>query len=161
MEPNAVNSVPKRVTLGVDVRDVDAARLGRVVEGVKAGVEEIGRARGVDAGVVVVNHDLPAVSSGAVVEAVGAAVGALGLSSKRMVSRAYHDSLFMARVSEMGMIFIPCEGGKSHRVDEYAKEEDIVRGVQSLAATMGLLSGMVRDDVGGGVGGGVGGHDEL
>jgi ureidoglycolate amidohydrolase len=37
-----------------------------------------------------------------------------------MVSRAYHDSLFMARIAPIAMIFIPCRNGVSHRPDEYA-----------------------------------------
>ena len=147
VEPNAVNSVPRVVKLGVDVRDVDGERLKRSVEGVKRLAEEIGIRRGVEWGVRVVNEDLPATSSRVVVGAVEDAVEALGLGGKsmRMVSRAYHDALFMARVSEMGMIFIPCEGGKSHRVDEFATSEDIVAGVQVLAQTMARLGGLFED----------------
>ena len=37
-----------------------------------------------------------------------------------MISRAYHDSLFMARIAPTGMIFIPCREGISHRPDEYS-----------------------------------------
>ena len=37
-----------------------------------------------------------------------------------MISRAYHDSLFMARIAPSAMLFIPCRGGVSHRPDEYA-----------------------------------------
>ena len=37
-----------------------------------------------------------------------------------MVSRAYHDSLFMAGIAPTGMIFIPCKGGISHRPEEYS-----------------------------------------
>ena len=37
-----------------------------------------------------------------------------------MVSRAYHDSLFMAQLAPVAMIFVPCRGGVSHRPDEFA-----------------------------------------
>jgi len=57
-----------------------------------------------------------------------------------MVSRAYHDSLFMARVAPMAMIFIPCRGGVSHRPDEYASPEDIENGTRVLAATLAKLA---------------------
>lgn len=57
-----------------------------------------------------------------------------------MVSRAYHDSLFMAQIAPTGMIFIPCRGGWSHRPDEFASPEDIERGVRVLAMTMATLS---------------------
>ena len=45
----------------------------------------------------VVNQDPPATSDDMIVAAVAASAKELGLSTKHMVSRAYHDSLFMAR----------------------------------------------------------------
>ncbi|MEO2192099.1 MAG: M20/M25/M40 family metallo-hydrolase, partial [bacterium] len=146
VSPNAVNSVPREVVLGIDVRDIDGPRLDRVVQGVKERAKVVAETRGVEYAVEVTNHDAPATSSGRVVEAVGAAAGALKLRSKKMVSRAYHDSLFMGLVSEMGMIFIPCEGGKSHRPDEFASERDVLHGTQTLALTMGQLGGLLGED---------------
>jgi len=57
-----------------------------------------------------------------------------------MVSRAYHDSLFMARVAPTGMIFIPCRDGVSHRPDEYASPEAIEAGVEVLAGALAELA---------------------
>jgi N-carbamoyl-L-amino-acid hydrolase len=57
-----------------------------------------------------------------------------------MVRRAYHDSLFMARISPIAMIFIPCRGGVSHRPDEYASPGHIASGTRVLAATLGKLA---------------------
>jgi ureidoglycolate amidohydrolase len=63
-----------------------------------------------------------------------------GLAAKHMVSRAYHDSLFMAQIAPIAMIFIPCRGGVSHRPDEFAKPEDIANGARVLAATLARLA---------------------
>jgi N-carbamoyl-L-amino-acid hydrolase len=57
-----------------------------------------------------------------------------------MVSRAYHDSLFMAQIAPISMIFIPCRGGVSHRPDEYAKPADIANGTRVLAAALARLA---------------------
>jgi acetylornithine deacetylase/succinyl-diaminopimelate desuccinylase-like protein len=38
------------------------------------------------------------------------------------------------------MLFIPCRHGYSHRPDEYASPEDIVRGTLILAETLAALS---------------------
>jgi len=38
------------------------------------------------------------------------------------------------------MIFIPCRGGLSHRPEEYATPEAIVRGVEVLADTLASLA---------------------
>jgi ureidoglycolate amidohydrolase len=57
-----------------------------------------------------------------------------------MVSRAYHDSLFMSRIAPTSMIFIPCHKGYSHRPDEFASTTDIANGVAVLALTLASLS---------------------
>ena len=46
----------------------------------------------------------------------------------------------MARLCPIGMIFIPCRNGVSHRPDEYATPEAIATGVQILAHTLATLS---------------------
>jgi ureidoglycolate amidohydrolase len=57
-----------------------------------------------------------------------------------MVSRAYHDSLFLANLAPTAMIFIPCFRGYSHRPDEFAAPEAIRDGGKTLAATLATLS---------------------
>ena len=57
-----------------------------------------------------------------------------------MISRAYHDSLFMARIAPTGMIFIPCRDGISHRPDEFSSPEAIARGVEVLALVLARLT---------------------
>jgi N-carbamoyl-L-amino-acid hydrolase len=57
-----------------------------------------------------------------------------------MVSRAYHDSLFMARIVPVAMLFIPCREGVSHRPDEYSSPEAIANGALVLAETLAELS---------------------
>ena len=64
----------------------------------------------------------------------------LGLATRRMVSRAYHDSLFMARVCPTTMIFIPCLHGFSHRPEEFSEPAHIAQGARVLAGTMARLS---------------------
>jgi hypothetical protein len=58
----------------------------------------------------------------------------------RMVSRAYHDSLFMSRLAPTAMVFIPCRGGVSHRPDEYASPDAIAQGTLVLAETLAHLA---------------------
>jgi ureidoglycolate amidohydrolase len=57
-----------------------------------------------------------------------------------MVSRAYHDSLFMARIAPSGMLFIPSRGGFSHRPDEYSSPEAITNGALVLAEALAELA---------------------
>jgi ureidoglycolate amidohydrolase len=76
------------------------------------------------------------------VDAIRDACRTLNLASLPMISRAYHDSLFMARVAPTGMIFIPCKDGISHRPEEFSTPEAIARGIEILAMTLARLAGM-------------------
>jgi N-carbamoyl-L-amino-acid hydrolase len=88
----------------------------------------------------VLNADAPAQCVPAIVEALSASCKKHQLNFVPMVSRAYHDSLFMSRVAPVAMLFIPCRNGYSHRPDEYASPEDIGRGVLVLAETLASLA---------------------
>jgi ureidoglycolate amidohydrolase len=46
----------------------------------------------------------------------------------------------MARIAPVGMVFIPCRGGVSHRPDEYSSPEQLENGVKVLASTLAALS---------------------
>lgn len=69
----------------------------------------------------------------------------IGASYKEMVSRAYHDSSFMAQIAPTAMVFIPCRNGWSHRPDEFASPENIERGVKALAISLAKLAGQSAD----------------
>lgn len=138
--PGAVNSVPSRVTLQVDIRDIDPVRREGVMKAVRADVAEIARRREVRIVESLVNADEPATCSPHIIAVIDNVCAGMGIQSKHMVSRAYHDSLFMARIAPICMIFIPCRGGVSHRPDEYASPEDIALGTSVLAATLGKLA---------------------
>jgi ureidoglycolate amidohydrolase len=138
--PGAVNSVPSRVKLSLDVRDIDLRRRDGVLAAIDSACHEIAARRGVKVTREMVNADAPASCDEGVVSLIGEACALAGASSVRMVSRAYHDSLFMARICPVGMVFIPCRGGVSHRPDEFAKAEDIGVGVGVLAMVLRELS---------------------
>ena len=139
--PGAVNSIPSRVRMLADVRDIDLARRDRMVAEIRGRAEEVGKAREVGIRYTTLNADAPADASTLVVETIRAACETQGQPHQMLVSRAYHDSLFMARLAPMGMIFIPCRAGVSHRPDEFASPEDIAGGVKVLAATLAELVG--------------------
>jgi len=138
--PGAVNSIPSRVRLETDIRDIDDARRDRVINAFRSASAETAERRGVTITAEVVNADPPATCDPTILAAMEDAARSAGKSCKRMVSRAYHDSLFMARITPVAMLFIPCRGGVSHRPDEYASPEWIGAGVHVLARTLAALS---------------------
>jgi ureidoglycolate amidohydrolase len=136
VHPGAVNSVPSRVVLQLDIRDTDPNRRETVMQAVRRDCEELRRRRKVTVTEELVNADAPAQSSQHTVQLLEEICAEQGTACKKMVSRAYHDSLFMARIAPIAMIFIPCRNGVSHRPDEYAAPEDIVLGTHILAQAL-------------------------
>jgi N-carbamoyl-L-amino-acid hydrolase len=128
------------VTLQVDVRDIDPVRREGVMLAVRRDIDELARRRDVKVTETIVNADEPANCSLHIVKIVDEVCREQGVTPKHMVSRAYHDSLFMAKVAPIAMIFIPCRGGVSHRPDEYASPSDIANGTQVLASTLARLA---------------------
>jgi N-carbamoyl-L-amino-acid hydrolase len=140
VHPGAVNSVPSRVVLQLDIRDTDPNRREAVMQAVRRDCEELRQRRKVTITEELVNADAPAQSSPHTVELLEAICKENGIACKKMVSRAYHDSLFMARIAPIAMIFIPCRNGVSHRPDEYASPTDIAMGTQVLAQALAKLA---------------------
>jgi ureidoglycolate amidohydrolase len=138
--PGAVNSVPSRARLEVDVRDIDGARRDDVLEAIAAACDEIARRRRVRVERTIVNADAPAVCDAHIVDVLAVACESRGWRHQRMISRAYHDSLFMSRLAPTAMLFIPCRDGVSHRPDEYSSPEAIARGATVLADALTRLS---------------------
>ena len=83
-----------------------------------------------------INADPPALAEPELVESALRHAQACGLTTRAMISRAYHDSLFMAVICPITMIFIPCRDGVSHRPDEYASPAQIAAGVRVLAEVL-------------------------
>lgn len=138
--PGAVNSIPSRVRLETDIRDIDGARRDGVLGALRTACAETAARRDVTITTDLVNADPPAACDRELLDVMEKAAAASGRTAKRMVSRAYHDSLFMARIAPVAMLFVPCRGGVSHRPDEYASPEAIGAGVHVLARTLAELA---------------------
>ncbi|HEY5227541.1 MAG TPA: M20 family metallo-hydrolase [Opitutaceae bacterium] len=140
IEPGAVNSVPFRAYLEIDLRDARLDSRAKALAEIRAAAAAACARRGVTMKFEEINADPPAAGDSATVDIAEKVCAELGLRSLRMVSRAYHDSLFMSRVSPTTMIFIPCHNGWSHRPEEYSTTAHIASGAEVLAHTMARLA---------------------
>lgn len=138
--PGAINSIPCACTIEIDFRDTDFEAREDALAYLKQEAHAICKRRAVALTWSEINSDPPAVCEEKLVNLVETVATNFGYSYQRMISRAYHDSLFMARLAPITMIFIPCYKGYSHRPDEYATPEAITRGTAVLAETLRQLS---------------------
>ena len=140
IEPGAVNSVPCRAWLEIDLRDTLVKTRDAALQQIETAVKEICTRRKIEFTMERLNVDPPAICDAQLVEIAMNLAGELQLSARPMISRAYHDSLFMAQVCPTTMIFIPSYKGYSHRPDEFSSTEQIKNGVAVLAQTLAKLA---------------------
>lgn len=134
LHPNAINSIPCRALLELDIRDTLLVSRDAVVGGIVEAAREVAGRRGLELRIERISADPPALCDERLVDIVEKSAG--GLKARKLVSRAYHDSLFLSRIAPAAMIFIPCKKGWSHRPDEYSSPEQMARGVDVLARAL-------------------------
>jgi N-carbamoyl-L-amino-acid hydrolase len=65
------------------------------------------------------------------------------LTTKRMLSGAFHDALFVNRIAPAAMIFVPCRDGLSHNEAEYVEPAHSIAGARMLlASTLEVLASL-------------------
>jgi len=138
--PGAVNSIPSLVRLEIDVRDIDQTRRDEVLRTIKRALAAVALRRGTAVQTEIMNADPPAQCDPLVIEALTRGCQLHGTDYEFMISRAYHDSLFMSLIAPAAMLFIPCRGGVSHRPDEYSSPAAIAHGALVLAEALGQLA---------------------
>ena len=138
--PGAVNSIPSKTVLEIDVRDIDAARRDGVLRAIESAAQEIDARRKTITTIETVNADAPAASSPKIIDALVQACHEMNAPHQLMVSRAYHDTLFMSRIAPVAMLFIRCYKGYSHRPEEFASQEDMAAGAHALALALAELA---------------------
>jgi allantoate deiminase len=126
VEPGAVNVIPRRVTLSVDARAPDRARLERLLA--ELGLDPTYRS------------DPVALDTGARSVLLGE-LERRGLPPVELASGAGHDAGVLAsRGIPAGMLFVrSLNDGASHSPDELSSEEDIALAVDVLADVIAAL----------------------
>ena len=134
VEPGAVNVIPGRVVLKIDIRGPeDAVRL-QASRDIIAKAEEIARARGI-ALAFEQFHEAPVVRCDpALVGLLSGSVARLGHEPRLLRSGAGHDAMIVASLCPVVMLFTRCAGGISHNPAESATVEDIDAAIRVLLA---------------------------
>jgi len=140
VHPGASNIVPGRAELVHEMRDPDVAVLERLAEECAAMAREVAGRHRVGAEIQLMSATTPAPCSSRVQTATENVCARLGLQYRRLYSAAGHDAQNLASVTDAGMIFIPSQGGRSHRVDEMSDWPAIERGANTLLHTLLALA---------------------
>jgi allantoate deiminase len=135
-EPGGINIIPGRVTLSLDLRDIDEATRDGVEERIMDRAAEICDRRGIDLDVEVLQRLAPAPCSDLVRDAAIAACEELGIRARLLPSGAGHDGMNLAAVAPFGMVFVRSRDGISHNPAEWSSREDCATGAEALYRTV-------------------------
>ena len=134
VHPGSLYVVPGQVIFGIDVRHPSTETL----EGLGSQIEGICKKHAGPCTVEVkeIVRVTPTPFVGMVPEIFDKATKELGYPYMRILSGAGHDSQNVAPLCPTGMIFVPCEGGRSHNEIENATPGDLAAGARVLAEAM-------------------------
>lgn len=142
--PGAVNVIPGRVDVTVELRSADGSLLTGLVEQADAAARACAGRYGLTLDIQPWRAEPPAPLSRAVRDEICAAARDLGWPIDVMPSWAGHDAKIIAAVAPAGMIFVPSVGGISHSPREQTAWEDVARGAQVLCRTIERLDASGR-----------------
>src|SRR5258708_7581858 len=135
-QPGAYNVIPGKVTLGLELRDLDASKINEMFTRIRGEAEQIGKLNGTRFSFSEPTMIHPALTDKRVQKLVDDNAKSLRLTTKLMPSGAGHDAQEIARIGPVGMIFIPSIGGISHSPKEFSRPEDIANGANVLLQTV-------------------------
>lgn len=139
--PGTANTVPGRVDFSLDLRDTDAGMLRELGDAVRRALSAIARRRQLMFEFDVISEVEPVRCDDEIIGVIDAATRALDVEAHRMPSGAAHDAQIMARLTRVGMIFVPSADGRSHSPSEWTHWEDIELGANVALGALARLAG--------------------
>ena len=134
--PGAPNVIPGKVSLSLELRDLDGAKIQTLYKKIRTEADQIAQASRVKFDFKEINVNIPAPTDPRLRSLIDQSAKDLGLTTKQMPSGAGHDAQDMARLAPVGMIFIPSIGGISHSPKEFSKPSDIENGANVLLGAL-------------------------
>lgn len=141
VEPGAVNVIPGSTTVSLDVRDTDAAVVEAVIDDVRGMLADLESDRGVT---TTLHRDFtaaPTDMSERLRDTVHAAAAGLGVDALDFHSGAFHDTMYVADVTDAALLFAPSRDGVSHSPREWTDWDDCATATAVLAETLATVSG--------------------
>ncbi len=140
-EPGASNVIAGKVHLDVDLRDINEAVISLAMSRIETGLQEICGRRSVTGTVSRLEEIPPCILPERMVQLLKRAFARQGQEAFTLPSGAAHDAMNVARLTDVGMIFVRSKRGISHSPDEYSSPEDIETGVRVLLDAVKDLCG--------------------
>ncbi len=135
VSPNATNTVPGKVDLRIDLRDLSESHLQDLVHQLEQKIQAIATATGTEITLRQTLHIQPTLAANHIMGTIEQVCEELHLEYAHLPSRAGHDAQEIGRIVDMGMIFLPSQQGISHSEEEYTSPEECEQGANVLLKT--------------------------
>jgi N-carbamoyl-L-amino-acid hydrolase len=132
VKPNSRNVVPGDVFFTIDLRHPESAVLDAMEDAIMQAARDVCDPLGLAGTVTKIWDQPPTDFDPDCIAAVRRAAATSGYSSREIVSGAFHDAAYVARVAPAAMIFVPCRDGVSHNEAEFSSKEQCAAGAQVL-----------------------------
>ena len=133
VSPGAPNVVPGRVSLPIELRDLDETIVENMLERIRGRASAIAREDGTTIRIKPFASEDPAPTDVGLQEIIARVGSEMRWSTKRLPSGAGHDAQNISHHNiPTGMIFVPSQNGVSHNPNEWTDWNDCSRGVEAL-----------------------------
>lgn len=136
VQPGGFNQVPGAARFTIDFRHTDEAALDGLDAALRRLVERVAAERGLDATIERRLMQRGTHFDEGIRALLEEACRECGAPWRRMPSHAGHDAQVIANLCPTGMLFVPSQGGHSHRPDERTEIEHIGAGIEVLVRTL-------------------------
>lgn len=135
--PGAPNVIPGAVQLSLEIRDLSSEKIEQLFKGMKSRAKDIEEEMGTPFTFTPIDAtSAPALTDQRIQKLITEEARELGLRTKQMQSGAGHDAQDLARITPVGMIFVPSKDGISHSPKEYTSSKDMANGANVLLRTI-------------------------
>ncbi|SDI02093.1 M20 family metallo-hydrolase [Alteribacillus bidgolensis] len=130
VQPNISNVIAKEVTTFLDIRNQDKKALQKDVDTIRSVIHDCNTSENVEIQDLAFQH--PVTFSSRLLEELENICGQSGIETETMFSGAGHDAIYMPRLGETIMMFVPSKDGISHSKEEYSDWKDIYQSAEIL-----------------------------
>ncbi|MDQ4051489.1 MAG: allantoate amidohydrolase [Actinomycetota bacterium] len=133
VRPGAVNVIPGRADFSLDLRAATDADRDAMWEAMRSEIERLCTARQLGFEAMEAHHAAAVPCAAWLQQAVVDGIKATGDPAPMgLWSRAGHDAMAMAAITDVGMLFVRCHDGISHHADEDVREVDVEAGLDAF-----------------------------
>lgn len=136
LSPNVANTIPGQVEMTLDMRDLSNQRLDEMVAELEREMAEIATQTNTQIRIKPQLRNEPVPVSSHIYNTIAQVCHQLELPAQSLPSRASHDAQIISNITDMGMIFVPSQGGISHSETEYTPPEHCIQGANILLHTL-------------------------